>query len=276
MKNLIYTVHFDIPTESLDKEDYEKNLLTKNQLELYKNKLIANKISYSKNCGCDFICFDYVEDLNNFKNQFDSDISLYVVINFYKLYLLDLLSQEYDNILYIDQDVYINTDKNIFSELSDTGLYVWHENVKIQFLEYLTLYGERDLFSRSYINKCISSYICSFVFDWPINFNKYNTGIILGNKKSINKLNFKNNLTYLLSNIKQIENNKDIPSNIINKFNLNNEAFFANLVSKENVKINQLNDKWHKIINNNSCFEEVKNKDNYFYHFINKKFNWIL
>ena len=69
--------------------------------------------------------FDDEEDLNNFSKQFDSDIPKYVIINFYKLHLLDKLSEEYDNILYLDHDVYLDTTDNIFKELDNDKMYIW-------------------------------------------------------------------------------------------------------------------------------------------------------
>ena len=275
MKKLIFTVYFDIENSKLDTEDYDKNLYTKNQLNYYQSHLTLNKLNYSKRCESDFILFDDKEDLEKFKKNFDSDISLYTVINFYKLYLLDKLSDEYDNILFLDQDVYINTSKSIFDSL-DNNLYIWHENAKEQVMEYLNFYKNKELYSRSYINKSISSYCTSCTFDWPINFNKYNTGVIYSNKKNIKKLNFHENFNFLVDNYKQILYNKDIPENISSKFSLNNEAFISNVVQKEKIEVKNLPQSWHHILNHESNIEDYKNSNSNFYHFINKEFSWLL
>ena len=275
MKKLIFTVYFDIEESKLDSEDYNKNLFTKNQLNYYQSHLTLNKISYSKRCESDFILFDDREDLDNFKKNFDSDISLYTVINFYKLHLLDKLADEYDNILFLDQDVYIDTSKNIFETL-DNNLHIWHENTKKQVVEYLNFYKEKELYSRSYINKSISSYCTSFTFDWPVNFNKYNTGIIYSNKENIKRLNFQENFNFLVANYKQICYNKDLPENIRSKFTLNNEAFISNIIQKEKIEVKNLPQSWHHILNHESVLEDYKNSESFFYHFINKEFSWIL
>lgn len=276
MKNLIFTIYFDIDNSKLEQEEYEKNAYTKKQLRYFQPLLTLNKISYSKSIQSDFIMFDDVEDLNKFSKKFDSDIPLYSIINFYKLHLLDILADEYDNILYVDQDVYINTTKNIFNELDMSNISVWHEDMKEQLIEYINFYKERQLYSRSYLNKCISSYATSFVFGWPVNFKKYNTGIILSSKDNIKKLNIKNNLNFLVENYKKIMYSKDIPASITSKFVLNNEAFFANIVSKENVLVNNLEKEWHHILNHESVEENYTNTNSFLYHFINKRFDWLL
>lgn len=276
MNNLIFTIYFDIEDSKLELEEYKKNAYTKKQLRYYRPHLTLNKISYSKSTQSDFIMFDDVEDLNMFSKKFDSDIPTYTIINFYKLHLLDILADEYDNILYLDQDVYINTTKNIFNELDMTNISVWHEDIKDQLIEYTNFYKERQLYSRSYLNKCISSYATSFAFDWPVNYNKYNTGIILSSKDNIKKLNIKNNLNFLVDNYKKIMYNEDIPSSITSKFVLNNEALFANIVSKEHVNVNNLEKEWHHILNHESIEENFTNTNSCLYHFINKRFDWLL
>lgn len=275
MNNLIFTIYFDIEDSELELEEYEKNAYTKKQLRYYQPHLTLNKISYSKSTQSDFIMFDDVEDLNEFSKKFDSDTPTYTIINFYKLHLLDILADEYDNILYLDQDVYINTTKNIFNELDMTNISVWHEDVKDQLIEYTNFYKERQLYSRSYLNKCISSYATSFAFDWPVNYNKYNTGIILSSKDNIKKLNIKDNLNFLVDNYKKIMYNKDIPSSITSKFVLNNEALFANIVSKERVNVSNLEKEWHHILNHESVKENFTDTNSCLYHFINKRFDWL-
>jgi len=272
MTNLIYTVHFDITERELDIEDIQKNTYTKTQLEKYKNKLTLNKFAYSKNINCDFICFDDEEDLRKFAKNY-KNVPLYTIINFYKLYLLDKLSYEYDNVLYLDQDVYINTSVNIFNHLTDS-VYVWHENVKDQLIEYINFYKDRQLYSRSYLNKCISSLATSYTFDWPTNYRKYNTGIILGSQQGIKKLKIKENLDFLVANAGDIRYNKDIPKSFTSNFHLNNEAFFANIVAKEKVDVSNIKQKWHHILNYENVEKDYKESNSYFYHFINKEFSW--
>ena len=273
MTNLIYTVHFDIDEKELDIDDIEKNLYTKKQLEKYKNDLTFNKFRYSMEINdCDFICFDDEEDLKEFAKNY-KNVPLYTIINFYKLHLLDKLADEYDNVLYLDQDVYIDTSVNIFNELKG-GMYVWQDNVKEQLIEYTNFYKERQLYSRSYLNKCVSSLATSYTFDWPVSYKKYNTGIILGSQQKIKKLKIKENLDYLVANAGNIRYNKDIPESFTSNFNLNNEAFFANIVAKEDVDVSNLEEKWHHIFNNGTVEEDYKKSNSYFYHFINKEFSW--
>ena len=184
MNNLIFSLYFRLEDNELEKEDYNKNLFSREQQHYYQSHLILNKLNYSKTNNCEFIMFDDEEDLNNFSKQFDSDTPKYVIINFYKLHLLDKLSEEYDNILYLDHDVYLDTTDNIFKELDNDRMYVWFDDVKKDLLEYLNFYKDKDLYSRSYINKCLSTYLASYTFNWnlnykPGNYEKYNFTTII-------------------------------------------------------------------------------------------------
>ena len=276
MNNLIFSLYFRLEDSELEKEDYNKNLFSRDQQHYYQSHLILNKLSYSKTNNCEFIMFDDEEDLNNFSNQFDSDTPKYVIINFYKLHLLDKLSEEYDNILYLDHDVYLDTTNNIFKELDNNKMYVWFEDVKEDLLEYLNFYKDKDLYSRSYINKCLSTYLASYTFNWNLNFMKYNTGVILSNAKQIKKLRLNHYLDFFINNYKQIYKNKDIPESLRKKFKLNNEAMLSNIIAEEDIVIENLNGKWHTILTGVDSKNVFDRHESNFYHFINKQFKWIL
>ena len=276
MNNLIFSLYFRLEDSELEKEDYNKNLFSRDQQHYYQSHLILNKLSYSKTNNCEFIMFDDEEDLNNFSNQFDSDTPKYVIINFYKLHLLDKLSEEYDNILYLDHDVYLDTTDNIFKELDNNKMYVWFEDVKEDLLEYLNFYKDKDLYSRSYINKCLSTYLASYTFNWNLNFMKYNTGVILSNAKQIKKLRLNHYLDFFINNYKQIYKNKDIPESLRKKFKLNNEAMLSNIIAEEDIVIENLNGKWHTILTGLDSKNVFDRHESNFYHFINKQFKWIL
>tara|TARA_X000001316_G_C922423_1_gene37787 strand:- start:5873 stop:6721 length:849 start_codon:yes stop_codon:yes gene_type:complete len=276
MNNLIFSMYFRLEDDELDKEDYNKNVFSRDQQDYYQSHLMLNKISYSKKNNCDFILFDDTDDLNNFSKQFDSDIPKYVKINFYKLHLLDKLAEEYNNILYLDHDVYINKHENIFTSLDTNKIHIWYENVKKEMLSYIHLYNDRDLYSRSYVSKCLSSYLASYSFDWKIDYKKYNTGIILSNSEQIKKLKFQKYFKFLVDHYKMIYCNLDIPESLRKKFVLNNEALFANIVAEEKINVENLNGKWHTMLTGDKSKETFDTGDSNFYHFINKEFKWIL
>ncbi len=276
MNNLIFSLYYRLEDSELEKEDYNKNLFSRDQQHYYQSHLILNKLSYSKTNNCEFIMFDDEEDLNNFSKQFDSDIPKYVIINFYKLHLLDKLSEEYDNILYLDHDVYLDTTDNIFKELDNDKMYIWFEDVKEDLLEYLNFYKDKDLYSRSYINKCLSTYLASYTFNWDFNYKKYNTGVIFSNAKQIKKLRLNYYLDYFINNYKQIYKNKDVPESLSKKFKLNNEAMLSNIIAEEDIQIENLNGKWHTILTGLDSKNVFTKHESNFYHFINKQFKWIL
>lgn len=69
MNNLIFSLYYRLEDSELEKEDYNKNLFSRDQQHYYQSHLILNKLSYSKTNNCEFIMFDDEEDLNNFSKQ---------------------------------------------------------------------------------------------------------------------------------------------------------------------------------------------------------------
>ena len=133
-RNLIFSLYIDIPNENLEKdlgpfpgELVERTIQVKESYQEYYSRLIDNHRAYANTIGVDYIPYGrdiaYMAFYEEWKSKFPM-IPEYHIINFYKFYLLEKLTKEYDNVLYIDLDVAFNTDKNFFDTMTE-GLHLF-------------------------------------------------------------------------------------------------------------------------------------------------------
>jgi hypothetical protein len=116
MKRVIYTIfmnHFEVG-DDLRKYDPTFNLTE------YFPMMAKQQRKYAEICQADYKIFgygqkfkDYVSDLKS-KGIFETP---YQAIQHYKFFLAEELKNSYDEILYLDLDVYPNTEQSIFDKL---------------------------------------------------------------------------------------------------------------------------------------------------------------
>ena len=112
MKNLIFSIYKPVV---IDKNFTIKQTNTIKQFEKYFDKLVSNKKEYAKLIDVEFKLVTPEE------NSFDN-------INFEKLFLLDKFANDYDNVLYLDLDVVINTKKSFFEKFDMNTLVSRYES----------------------------------------------------------------------------------------------------------------------------------------------------
>ena len=89
--------------------------------------------------------FEYDEDFKQYKVRLQTKyhLSLYNVVNFYKLKLLYELSKHYDEILFLDFDVVCLTEKNFFDVFDlNKGIAVYDNSTKVNTIETITEYTQ--------------------------------------------------------------------------------------------------------------------------------------
>ena len=104
-------------------------------------ELIDRQEQYALDCFSDYRLIKHGLDYDLFYDdlqKLDPDITHFQAINNYKIQLLYLHSFLHEEILYLDSDVYVNTDKNIFDEFDfSKGLLLAPQ--EIQHKEFLNL-----------------------------------------------------------------------------------------------------------------------------------------
>lgn len=286
MKRIIFSIYISIPDSQLDNPhafDIEgrpintnKSIVTKKKLAQYKDKLVQKQKEYAELIGADYKLFEHDESYQKFSNTFSINypqISQYDVINFYKHYLMKLLTETYDYVCYFDLDVIPNTIEDIFN-CSNLNTYfavpdsneeaAWGKKVKPK-----------------YYNTCIRNPATKY---WNahalLNYsglepdqNVYNTGIMLSSAKVINKLNYIEELSKVLSIMSIVKNDPDsmYPKNIQRVFNYDNETVFSYLVVAKDIDIFVLDKSWHFPIR-----DLEYDKTSRFFHVIDKVFGRFL
>lgn len=266
---VIFSVYKEVNDNSVT--DYKKE-----QLKLYKDKLIKRQHDYAKFCGADYFVY---ENNNQITDEYNS-------IQFFKIEQLEILSKKYNEVLYLDLDIIPFKFVNFFEQHDLSKICCYRQDgeewglrryFSITFKEWNMYENLDSLDSQNWWVKSCSKN-AMLLLDNHKEFNNMlvNTAVIGGNRESISKLKFKENLNYMLDLIEQSKHDNIYPKQMHQFFIPNNEVFFSYLIEKNNVPILELNKEWNFIIDNfdpdweNIIFLHLINK-----HFekYNKKFN---
>ncbi len=286
MKRVIFSIYISIPDAQLDNPhsfdasgnpvSTDKSFITKKKLTQYKDKLVQRQKEYADLIGADYKLFENDEQYEEFSHKFSIDypqISQYDVVNFYKHYLMKILSDSYDYICYFDLDIIPNTAEDIFSCANlDIYFAVPDSNEEAE-------WGKKV--NPKYYNTCIRNPATKY---WNAHAllsysglepaqNVYNTGIMLSSAKVIKSLDYIEALPEVLSIMSLVKNDPDsmYPKNIQRVFNYDNETVFSYLVVAKNIDIFVLDKSWHFPIR-----DVVYDKTSKFFHVIDKVFGRFL
>ena len=150
MKRVIYSLYIDIPTKDIDL--FDKNILktgdtpmnirTKQQFAKHYGDLRACKQIYADAIGADFIMYEYDSNFSLWSAQIKNSypyLTMYNIINFYKIHLMYELAMKYDEILFLDFDVVPMKNENFFEAWDLTkGIAVLNNNNKVTKIESVT------------------------------------------------------------------------------------------------------------------------------------------
>lgn len=273
MNRVVFTVYID-PDEIYNGDaDFKSTQLAKNF-----NALTHRQEEYAKKCEADYkiykmddsyrIFLDYLDDLDVFETQ-------YQCIQHYKHYMMKQLSESYDEVLYLDLDVFIDTDENIFEKFdlsNGIGIYGYlddkpedQENIKEGWLSYIPATTSVSVKTAAMISLCTNANITfpNYVF---------NTAVMLVNKEHCKKINYFNELEHVKENINELKKNDSWWADYIRHyFSINNETTLSYLVHKNKVKWQSLGEEWHYPYNSRNRNEKIPENAK-FIHVINKDF----
>lgn len=258
MKRVIFTSYDDINKENLTQLD----VISKNQTAEYFDRLVENKRVYANKIGVDFKLF------HNTMEDFEvSDELEFTKVNLYKHHLIDKLSHEYDEVMYVDMDVIFNTEKNVFDELSlNEGIHVIDQNDGIISKDIKEL-----LFKEIGLrNPTLKYHITKDLLEGKDN-NVINTGIVIGKSEHLKQIRLVEKLPEIIEKIEYLKNqigSKLDPVYLRSYYYPNNESVFSYIIEEYNIPYKIMDKKWHAIIDHvpkEKCESEI-------YHFINKNF----
>ena len=252
-KRVIFTSYDDIDLSEKSCLEEAKTKMVKE----YFDRLVQNKKDYAELVGADFIFYH-----NSMKAFGYDEENRFTNVNLYKHQLMASLSEEYNEILYVDFDVCFNTNLNIFEEHNmDAGIHIKDMNASVISKDKDSLlYDQIGLRSPT-----LKYHITKDLLDGADN-NVTNTGIILGKSEFIKQIRFSERVQEAVDKIKKI---KSVKSNFFEQqYYPNNESIFSYILEKYKVPYVLMQEKWHQILD-----EDAKEINGYCLHFINKQFN---
>lgn len=299
MKRIIFSIYNEIVDDNLEKNNpysgdtISKSQRTKLQFKKYFKQLVDVKEKYAKICQADYKLYSANSDNNyfvEFKKKYGHAFTVeYDLINFFKIYLFEQLTSEYDEIVYFDFDVIPNTDYSIFKHLNLNNINVLgvdskKENIwsihdlnqlkrdKKPLDEIVKIFDKQNLYCKLMTKK-------SMLATQGIMGNDYvtNTGILAGNKSSINNLKFFEDFEDKINILNQAIDEQMFGKPLSERYFLNNEIFFSYHLENKNIKWDNLTQDWHYMMmsgNLRAPRDELERA--HLIHVMNKDFERIL
>lgn len=291
MKRIIYSIYIDIETDQLDPQpphhgDIEdKNIKAKREFANALTWLEQRQRSYAKAIGVKYKIFkadsQWVEYRDCMMKQF-SQLTMYNIVNFYKIHLMYQLKEEYDEILYIDLDVVPVGNESFFDtwDLSK-GIAIRHSIPQVE-LGIEGIQKREEKFLKHGNNSSIRSPAAKYwntkalLMDHGIDEKDapvYNTGIVGINKKLLEELDYFNNFDSMIEAMTELKEERPSmwPEYIQALFGWDNETLWGFFCIQRNIKIQNLDSFWHYFLDRGSFIpKQVK-----LIHVIHKNFSMV-
>lgn len=253
MKRIVYSIFND----QVDQNHKSTNDFKASQFRKYKDLIEQSQKQYADKCGADYLLHNTpTTDYNN--------------IQFEKITLMEQLSDQYDQILYLDFDVvpaphapniFESHDFNTIgmhplfrtpmrSQLHDALKYKWFDTMNV------------------YCKTCAKNAML-LLDDILGNEGIYNTGVVVAGKDVIKQLNFTRQLESLHSLLDEARGDSVFPPEIYNTFYYNNEVYISYLIEKNNIPHTNLGMQWNFILDG---YQQDPTAAGYFIHHVNKQF----
>lgn len=291
-RNAIYSLHVEIPPELQQAagpfrgDDIDKNERARLQFLRYFNRLENNKKKYAKLIGADYILFQNDEKYQMFRAKMKSitDMSEYNVVNFYKIWCMEELTKYYDNVLYMDFDVVINTDVSFFDAFNLQNCIACAYDETARHWTRDELRNKKDKFGEAFHYRSPSAkYWNAHALLQEENFDGendvYNTGILGASRRQMDELGYFEDFEGLIQRMTELrEEEFSMYLPIIQKsFGYDNETVMSYRVTSRDVHVENLYSKfWHYQMHDWKQNKEVCRADNAaYYHVMNKKFEWF-
>jgi len=274
MKRIIYSLYINIPEYELDDFD-SKGTNQKNKDQFNKNyqRLLDCKQLYADNNGVDFKLYTFDDNFEEFKNNLQEQypfITYYNIINFYKIKLLYDLSEQYDEILYLDYDVVPLTNENFFDVWNlDKGICLFDNSDKVISIDEVT---SKSQSIRSPTSKYYNTKAMLLDKNLDSKINVINTGIIGVNRNHLQQLKYFDDFDNDMKTMTRLKSDYSFfPKKIVDFFGYDNETLMGVKVNEHKVPVQWLNNQWHYFFDKNLFIPE----NTKFVHAINKQFDIV-
>lgn len=273
---VIFTIY--ISPEEINKH-FNTGELKMGNLDLFAEALQVKQNDWAMSCGAEYRVYKFGQKFIDFtvklweKNIFEE---YYQAIQHYKIFILEELTKEYDEVLYVDLDVWPHKFTNIFEEIDvNKGIAVRgfsddkQKDVKALEEGWLTYVPiPRSVSTKTALMKALCS---KGEVDCPSDV-VFNTAITLANERYMQRLNYFEEIENTRDMINELKEHDPFYADYIHcMYRFNNESVFSYLLFKNKVPWQSLDEKWHWVSNHRNPEEACPDETN-LVHVINKKF----
>lgn len=227
MKRLIFSIYREEVDEHKSAPTHKQE-----QFRKYKHHLKKAQRDYAEMCGADYILFG-------------TDNSNYVDIQFEKLFRLEEMIEEYDEVMYLDFDVVPQTKANFF-DVHDLNTICATRINRTPEKEVLMNTMKKDGFDQMnmYCKGCAKQamLLLDGISAEPTIIN---TGVVAGNKHSIGLLKLKDRIDTIDSLLEEAREDNLFPEEIYKHWVRNNEIFFSYLIERFNIPFTNIGLSWN-------------------------------
>tara|TARA_B100001250_G_C19776930_1_gene780009 strand:- start:718 stop:1560 length:843 start_codon:yes stop_codon:yes gene_type:complete len=275
MADLIYSIYVnidqadhDIVNEGYPGDSINKSEKTRQTFQKYYHQLVECKENYARDCNAEFVLYEDIDHYIEFSDwckAIKPSMSKYNIINFYKFYIAEQVVEKYDNVLFLDFDVIPHTKENFFEVWDCQNNFVIATSERDFSLDFLLRTG-RNIHFRSPDAKRINSVLLLNEHGYSTDIEAYNTGIMGFSLKTNSQLNYFKDFSDIINDMTNLKNDDSFPENIRNALGWDNETLFGFRSVQHDLPIQELDDKWHCIIEQRPRFKARLG------HYIHKKF----
>jgi hypothetical protein len=253
MKRIVYSIF----TDQLDPGHKSSSDFKLSQFKKYKTQLEKTQRDYATHCGAEY-------------KLFETTTTAYDNIQFEKLFLLEELTKDYDEVLYLDFDIVPITKLNFFDEwdLNSICAYNIERNPEHSKLAKSLRYDNFDAMN-IYCKTCAKNAMLD-LDGITGSGGIINTGVVGGNKESIAKLNFGSRLAEIKNTLKEAIDDNLYPEEINKHWKDNNEIFITYLIERYDVPFINIGLPWNFLLDN---YHPEVSSAGYFLHHVRKEFN---
>lgn len=290
MTRVIYSLYIDIPEDELDwqkpyhGETEPKTIKTKRVLKEYYSWLRSMHEQYAESIGVEYKLFEYDKKYENYKLEFNRrypEVTSYNIVNFYKIHLMYELTNQYDELLYLDFDAVPLTKNNFFDEWDlSKGVAILtnrnHVDTTMHAIKQLAKKFESSSGGHSIRSPTAKYWNCRAMLlenNYSGQNDVYNTGIIGINKQHVQQLNYWNNFDEVLSMMNELRNDEYSmwPVHIRKMFGYDNETIWSYHMQVNDVPKQWLSEDWHHFMDKWNYIPANTN----IVHTINKNFKYV-
>lgn len=291
MKRVIYSIYIDIPIEQLDAQPphhgdtEDKNLKAKREFAYHQSWLEERQRVYAKAIGVDYILFTYDDQWIEYRDSLAAQypqLTMYNIVNFYKIHLMYVLKDTYDEILYLDLDVVPVGDVSFFDVWDLSKGIVIKQNIpqidlriddiknrELRFLTSNKTHSIRSPTAKYWNNKALLMDHGIDRDDLPV----FNTGIVGINKQTLEQLDYFGDFDYMIDVMTDLkeENPSMWPQYIQAMFGWDNETLWGFHCTKKDIPIQWLDNNWHYFLDKGTFIPRTAK----LIHIIHKDFQMV-